>query len=99
MIRESGAIAEEAVEFSDNVQRRRGLEGGEGGNGGEHGAVKGAGIVEEGAYDLWELLNLGGGSRRGSVSRGELWGRGAVGGRCVNARGAGRGHALRAETG
>ena len=76
MIRESGAIAEEAVEFSDNVQRRRGLEGGEGGNGGEHGAVKGAGIVEEGAYDLWELLNLGGRNRRGSVSRGELWGRG-----------------------
>ena len=74
MIRESGAIAEEAVEFSDNVQRRRGLEGGEGGNGGEHGAVKGAGIVEEGAYDLWELLNLGGGSRRGSVSRGRAVG-------------------------
>jgi len=48
MIRESGAIAEEAVEFSDNVQRRRGLEGGEGGNGGEHGAAPGSGGVRNG---------------------------------------------------
>ena len=73
MIRESGAIAEEAVELSDNVQRRRGLEGREGGNGGEHGAVKGAGIVEEGAYGLWSS-SIWAGEAGAEVSVGESCG-------------------------
>jgi hypothetical protein len=66
-------------------------------NSGEHGGVKGAGVVEEGADDLLNLFDLEGGGRAGGAKGGGLGCSGAVRRRDVHGGGFGGANTVRAE--